>query len=104
MAWIKDLIVRVDRHYNAIDRAKAAGTYNAMDRSRQYEAVTEKELIRQVNDAWTKIRSHEKTTATKDELEAIRKQLESRIWHRIVVIVAAAEFTLIVMLLEKYAK
>ena len=66
--------------------------------------ANEAELLDAINQAWTKIRAHEKTSATKDDVAALQRQMESRIWHRIVVAVAVAEFSLIVMLLEKFAK
>ena len=101
MGWIEYFIDKVDRRVNAIEKAKQLGTYNAIDRSRQYEQVSNADLVRAVNEAFTKLRTHERTLAPKDEITALRKQVESRIWHRIVLIVATAEFTLIVALLSK---
>jgi hypothetical protein len=49
-------------------QAKIAGTYNALDRSRQYRREEPREILRAVNEAWTKIR--------KLENEGIRKDAE----------------------------
>jgi predicted nucleic acid-binding Zn-ribbon protein len=76
VSWIKELIAKVDRTYNAIDRAKAAGTYNALDRSRQYEQVSNAELVRAVNQAWTKIRHLESEGTRKDaDIAALKTRL-----------------------------
>jgi hypothetical protein len=104
VAWFRDLASRIDSIMNAIDHAKQIGTYGKPDRSPQYPLITQKQIVDAVNLALTKVRIVENDKATKLDLAALRKQVESRIWHRIVVIVAAAEFSLIVMLLEKYAK
>jgi hypothetical protein len=101
---ITDLLDHVERKMNAIERAKQLGTYNAVDRSRQYEGATEADYRRAVDEAWMKLRSYEKTAATKAEIKELRDQVESRVWNRIVLVVASAEFALIVMLLAKFAK
>jgi hypothetical protein len=60
--------------HNAIDHAKAVGTYNAMDRSRQYESVDNSELVRAVNESWTRIRRHERAMGLKDkEIDSLTK-------------------------------
>lgn len=63
---------------NAIERAKQLGTYNAIDRSRQYERVSDAERDRAVNEAWTKIRTCEKKIEAKEaDIAHLRKQLRS---------------------------
>lgn len=101
---IGDLVDHVERKMNAIERAKQIGTFDALDRSRQYQSASDADYRRAVDEAWAKLRTHEKTAATKAEINELRKQVTSVVWHRIVVIVAAAEFTLIVALLAKLAK
>ena len=51
---------------DAIRFAHAVGTYNAVDRSRQYENPDNHELLRAVNDAWSKIRLLENSATQKD--------------------------------------
>ena len=41
---------------NAVERAKEVGTLNQFDRSRQYTRPDNPELLRSLNEAWTKIR------------------------------------------------
>jgi hypothetical protein len=41
---------------NAVERAKEVGTLNQVDRSRQYTRPENPELLRSLNEAWTKIR------------------------------------------------
>jgi hypothetical protein len=47
-------------------QAKLAGTFNALDRSRQYRRDEPRELLRAVNEAWTKIRKLENEGTRKD--------------------------------------
>jgi hypothetical protein len=47
-------------------KAKAIGTYNVLDRSKQYTREDPRELLRAVNEAWTKIRTLEKESTKKD--------------------------------------
>ena len=100
------MVERVDRRMTALEHADKCGTRDQPDRSRQYPLNTEKQIIEAVNLALTKVRQVEQ--AKDKELAALKKELigriESRIWHRIVVVVAVAEFSLIVMLLEKFAR
>ena len=55
-----------DKRYNAISKAQNLGTYNALDRSQQYQGVETPELLRSLNEAWTKIRNLEREGCTKD--------------------------------------
>lgn len=93
---------RIDRMLEAIEHAQRLGTFGKADRSKQYPLTTEKQIIDAVNLALTKVRMVDKEKG--EQIAELKKQIESRIWHRIVMIVAAAEFTLIVMLLEKWPK
>jgi len=70
----------VDRIYRRvmvpIEKAKQVGTLNATDRSRQYTALTDAELLRSLNEAWTKIRCLEKSNLTKDaDIAKLKKKL-----------------------------
>lgn len=49
-----------------ISKAHLVGTFNAIDRSKQYQGVTQEELVNQVNTAWAKIRVCEKSITSKD--------------------------------------
>lgn len=51
---------------NAIAKAHLVGTFNQVDRARQYEDPTAPELLRSLNEAWSKIRVCEKSILTKD--------------------------------------
>jgi hypothetical protein len=55
-----------DEHL-AVQKAKAIGTYNALDRSRQYTQPENPALLRSLNEAWSKIRVCEKALVAKDE-------------------------------------
>jgi hypothetical protein len=102
VGWIEDTI---DRVYclSAIERAHEVGTYDKPDRSKQYPLNTEKQIIDAVNLALTKARINENAIKTKAaEVAVLKKSIESRIWNRLVLAAASAEFVLIVMLLEKY--
>lgn len=61
---------------DAISRAHLVGTFNAVDRSKQYENPTNEELLKSLNEAWTKIRVCEKSILAKDARIA---QLETRV-------------------------
>jgi hypothetical protein len=69
------MMAKVERTHNTINRAKELGTYNAMDRSRQYEVIDNGELLRAINGAWTKIRTQDTTKASKDEITELRNAL-----------------------------
>lgn len=43
------------------------GTLNALDRSKQYTRASNEELLRSLNEAWTKIRICEKELRAKDQ-------------------------------------
>lgn len=51
-------------------KAKIIGTYNALDRSRQYTREDPRELLRAVNEAWTKIRKMENELIRRDSMIA----------------------------------
>jgi hypothetical protein len=51
---------------DAIRLAHAVGTYDKVDRSKQYENPDNHELLRAVNEAWSKIRVCEKAITSKD--------------------------------------
>jgi hypothetical protein len=61
--------------FNAIERAKACGTLNESDRSKQYPLSNEKQIIDAVNLALTKARINEKALAAKADNEHLRRQL-----------------------------
>lgn len=61
--------------FDAIEHAKACGTLNQSDRSRQYPLNTEKQIIEAVNLALTKARANEKALAAKADNEQLRRQL-----------------------------
>lgn len=63
---------------DTILRAQQLGTYNAVDRSRQYEDVSERQMLRQLNEAWSKIRELQKSVADKERQIA---NLASRLKH-----------------------
>lgn len=61
----------------AIERAKELGTYGQPDRSAQYTKVTNGELLRAVNEAWTKIRTCEKVLREKEtQIAELHKRLK----------------------------
>lgn len=60
----------------AIDKARVVGTYNALNRAAQYTTADPRELLRAVNEAWTKIRTLEKELAKKD---AVLAELNARL-------------------------
>ena len=49
-----------------LDRARVIGTYNQVNRAAQYTREDPRELLRAVNEAWTKIRTLEKELGKKD--------------------------------------
>ena len=55
-----------DQRYNAISRAHNLGTYNAMDRSQQYQTIEPPEMLRSLNEAWTTIRNLQRDNTKKD--------------------------------------
>jgi hypothetical protein len=98
---IGDLIQHVDRKLKALELAEKLGTLNADDRSKQYPLDQTAQIVKAVNECWIKVHEKEKADKKKDEqIHELRKKVESRIWHRIVVVVATAEFTIIIALLK----
>jgi hypothetical protein len=84
---------KVDRMLTAIEKAKQLGTYNAIDRSRQYERITDAERDRAVNEAWAKIRTCEKKIENKEaDIKHLREQLSK---HRIVNVTLTAIITVL---------
>lgn len=49
---------------------KRIGTYNQIDRSKQYTRADNSELLRSLNDAWSKIRTLEAASLRKDAVIA----------------------------------
>jgi len=49
-----------------IEKAKQLGTFDKVDRTPQYQEPEPRELLRAVNEAWTKIRTCEKELSKKD--------------------------------------
>jgi len=49
-----------------LDKARVIGTYNQVNRAAQYTREDPRELLRAVNEAWTKIRTLEKENGKKD--------------------------------------
>lgn len=65
-----------DRINAAMERAKAAGTLNADDRSKQYPLDEPEKVKKAVNEAWSKIHRCEKKIGEKDaEIAGLHKQL-----------------------------
>lgn len=61
----------------AVEKAKQIGTFEAADRSAQYTKVTNGELLRAVNEAWTKIRTCEKVLHEKEnQIAELHKRLK----------------------------
>jgi hypothetical protein len=88
-----DWLVRIERMLNAIEKAKKLGTYDALDRSRQYEGITEAERDQALNEAWTKIRICEKKIEAKEkDIKGLREQLRQ---HRIVNVALTAIITVL---------
>ena len=52
--------------YDPTVKARVIGTYNQVNRAAQYTVADPLELLRAVNEAWTKIRSLEKELGKKD--------------------------------------
>ena len=57
---------RIHKTYEAVTKAHEVGTYGAIDRSKQYQGVSQSEMLEQVNLAWSKIRALEKSATDKD--------------------------------------
>jgi hypothetical protein len=61
---------------DAIERAKELGTLNQNDRSHQYTRAENPELLRSLNEAWSKIRTLEAANLRKDnEITALHNRL-----------------------------
>jgi hypothetical protein len=56
----------VDRTYTAIGKARALGTLNEIDRAKQYSEANTSDLLRSLNEAWSKIRLVEAANIRKD--------------------------------------
>jgi hypothetical protein len=70
-----DWLRRIERQLTAIEKAKHLGTYGEIDRSKQYEGITDAERDRAINEAWSKLRTCEKRLALKDaEIVELRQQ------------------------------
>lgn len=65
---------------------KRIGTYNQIDRSKQYTRADNPELLRSLNEAWSKIRTLEAANVRKDAAMAeLRAQRRSdRMWIKII--------------------
>jgi hypothetical protein len=82
--WIKRWITEIEDRMTAIERAREVGTLNAADRSLQYTKVSNGELLRAVNEAWTKIRTCEKQLQAKEQdIANLRKLLTRYRWMNI---------------------
>jgi predicted NAD-dependent protein-ADP-ribosyltransferase YbiA (DUF1768 family) len=55
----------------AIEKARAAGTLDAIDRSKQYEDMQHSQLVKAVNDAFAQNRQLKKDIAARDEQLAV---------------------------------
>jgi len=70
-------MAHLERRLSAVEHSKVLGTYQADDRSRQYTRADNGELLRAVNEAWSKIRSCEKLLNKKDlEIAELAKRLK----------------------------
>lgn len=59
-----------------LKRAEQLGTLHAIDRSKQYEQAKYPDLLRAVNEAWSKIRSCEKSITQRDQaIETLKKRV-----------------------------
>ena len=76
----------VDRTHAALERARAAGTTDAADRSRQYNDPSNAAILEACNQAWTKIRLQEKKSAEDDKqiIETLKKKLERERLYRFI--------------------
>lgn len=89
-----------------IAQARKIGTYNALDRSRQYQGpgrAEPRELLRAVNEAWTKIRALEKDKLADRLAIAELKADKRRLW-KLVLIVASLAGTLASGLMKLIAR
>ena len=76
--WIREIEGRVNPMDKVIEHAKKLGTFDAADRSKQYLRADPSELLRAVNEAWTKIRTCEKSIREKEQaIEDLKKQLRN---------------------------
>jgi hypothetical protein len=74
--WITGWIEKIDKMTDALEHAKACGTLNAVDRSKQYTEMDHVLLVRAVNEAWTKIRANEKAAAKDQDVQLLKRQLQ----------------------------
>jgi hypothetical protein len=65
---LSEMQAHVEYLMDALKRAEEKGTLNAVDRSKQYEDPSSKELLRSLNEAWAKIRTLEEAGREKDQL------------------------------------
>jgi hypothetical protein len=66
----------VDQLMTPMEKAKRAGTLNAIDRSKQYDEADPRILLRAVNESWSKIRNLENANTHKDsEIAQLRAKL-----------------------------
>ena len=56
----------VERIIQATQKAKEVGTYDQVDRSRQYSDASQIDLLRSLNDAWSRIRILQTENSKKD--------------------------------------
>lgn len=97
-SWIEHMMDRSEKLQResdaAIETAKRLGTYDAIDRSKQYERADNRELLRAVNEAWSKIRAYEKHLTEKDaailELRRKLERVSDRFWAVSAVVMAEA--------------
>ena len=88
-------IMITDKHL-ALQRARAAGTIDELDRSRQYTEPDLQHVLASLNEAWTKIRVGEKALMAKDaQIAVLKKELESSqskvAWLRSIIVFAGSE-------------
>lgn len=61
---------------NILARARNVGTYNALNRAAQYSNAEPREVLRAVNEAWTKIRALENSLTQRDaKIAELRSKL-----------------------------
>lgn len=85
MYWITKLIDKVDDRFNQIERAKQLGTYEALDRAKQYPLDSPAKVYKAVNECWTKVHALEAANRKKDETIAALKldRRVTKLWLKI---------------------